>query len=425
MEIGKVQLRNTFVVMLIFHFLLACTIAAMFWGTLDIIDFNYSWGWRIAHNIFSIYDNSLSVVTGPDVDYPPVFPMLLGIVGKICMFLNIDMSSVVGLKRAIVFLLLKFFQIISVEIFAIFIYKKVKGISALIINFLILFNPAFIFNISFWGQADIFIVELIFLSFFYLFKNNYLVATIWFAVGCLTKLQFLYFLPVFFLIILIRTGVIKSLVNVVEFGIVMLAGWLPFIIHNRDLFLPLKIYFGGFAKYLSIQMNAFSFSNLFVFLSGNEKKQMTNSAIGSLTYSQLNYVILGVIVLLAIYFIIKNKTNDMRLLLITLIYSLSLFMFTFSQHERYEIPALGILLVIIVFADYYKMKIERLQLGYTLLSIGIFLNQLLIYVSFTISNFVTSNRSMIIFSAINVIFAFVSVPLITKSLDAHKLRENE
>lgn len=115
----------------------------------------------------------------------------------------------------------------------------------------------------------------------------------------------------------------------------------------------------------------------------------------------------------------------MRLLLITLIYSLSLFMFTFSQHERYEIPALGILLVIIVFADYYKMKIERLQLGYTLLSIGIFLNQLLIYVSFTISNFVTSNRSMIIFSAINVIFAFVSVPLITKSLDAHKLRENE
>ena len=117
------------------------------------------------------------------------------------------------------------------------------------------FSPTLLFNAAIWGQFDGLLVLLLFLCFYSVSTKRIYWASAFYAIGCLTKLQFCYFIFPFAAIVILFYPLRKIVIATLEGLAIGLLGWLPFMVVSGPS-LPLRIYLGGSGKYPFLNLSA-------------------------------------------------------------------------------------------------------------------------------------------------------------------------
>ncbi|HDL64457.1 MAG TPA: hypothetical protein ENH12_03605 [Proteobacteria bacterium] len=115
-----------------------------------------------------------------------------------------------------------------------------------------LLNPALIYNISYWGQADAIGTLFMLLSVLLLIKNRILTSTISLTLGVLIQLRSIIILPVLFLVIIEKER-IKKISIIVLINILLIAGiCLPYLrAHQADNLLKVVTDSSGMYPYVN------------------------------------------------------------------------------------------------------------------------------------------------------------------------------
>ncbi|QLE63739.1 hypothetical protein LROSL1_0920 [Furfurilactobacillus rossiae] len=234
-----------------------------------------------------------------------------------------------------------------------------------------------------------------FFAFYLLVAGKITTASVLLIVGTLTKLQAVYFVPLF-VIYAIRYFPLKQWLRGLFYGcLTFVIIWLPFVVLNKNLLLPFNIYLNGSASYPVINVQAF---NLWGAIDPRSMAYVTSihkNILFGIPFSTLNYIILICVLTITLTLILVNREN---LPFAGLIYTISIFTFTMSQHERYELTTLPFLFLIL-FLNLNKNDKSFFKI-WIAIDFIIFLNMAYVYTcSFGVLNYsVVVERTLSIFS---------------------------
>ncbi|MDA5387227.1 hypothetical protein [Loigolactobacillus backii] len=145
MERKKTHANAIFIMMLFSAIIIESVCAAVFWGKLDILTYNFPWAQISAHQWAGMYRPQFAGTY--QVNYPPLMPTLLWPVGKLINHFGLSISAGSSLRLAISFLLIKGLGMLFQWLTAGFIYWKSKRpVWGLLLSGLILLNPSMWFN---------------------------------------------------------------------------------------------------------------------------------------------------------------------------------------------------------------------------------------------------------------------------------------
>lgn len=117
--------------------------------------------------------------------------------------------------------------------------KKISYLAAS----LVLFNPAFFYNSSLWGQTDAIPLFFVLLSFYLLlFRKKFLEACVLFALSLLSKQTALIFFPVFLIIVFKKFGLTEAVKSLVVIAVLFFLLFLPFYKEGNILLFPYATY---------------------------------------------------------------------------------------------------------------------------------------------------------------------------------------
>lgn len=306
----------------------------------DLFHFMFPWMMNMEQNGFwAMYaENTLAPYA---VDYPPIY--------YASMFLTTGKLSVIAGVESdyLAYVLLRLFPTIIDILFCYFICKYMDKKLGLIYAFAI----PFIVDCGIYAQSDcLFIFEMFVLFYFYIEKKDLKMTSIMYAVMVCTKLQGLYFLPIFLLMVYAfeedNKKKIKDFLYGVFAGILI---WLPWLIVEGPMHF-FKIYLGSStANYVMAQ----TVGNIwFLFGLNILPQQITSGAF----YFAVNIITLSLCLL--ILFKTYNKTKDITWT--TFVYLFSIFMLTPHQYNRYELYALGAIILV----KHYHPDIQDKNLNY-------------------------------------------------------------
>lgn len=288
----------------------------------DLFGFHYNWCKYISsNNIFSIYSTNQDIPSIFSINYPPIFLFLLWPIS------GFAVSAFDAGNFALYLILVKLPIILLNILFTIYLYKKVNKYFAIFWYC----NPLLIFDTEIWGQTDSLLCAVIILFILSITKHSYIKSSIFFAIGCLLKLQMCYLFPVFLILILKSKNLKNIILSLFAGGTVGVLGWLPFVLYNKDILLPIRIYLNGPQSQTSLNYNSCNFFSLF----GNV--EISDINILGLNGITLNMILLCTIITISCILLYKAQTAELEILY-TAFYLFSIYMFTFSQHERYLIP---------------------------------------------------------------------------------------
>lgn len=305
------------------------TIAALLLQKVDLYTFNLPWA------ISGARDGVFSIYCDPSVDYPPLYLALLSCFGA-------PLSSLASVDFwPGMMLLLKFWPVFFEVALAVVIFYLLRNESlllALLGGVLWLLNPSIAANSVWWGQTDALLCFALLLTFWFFYRRRPELALLFFALGCLVKLQMCYFAPIvlceLFFYYPLKRGLISMLAGI---GIGV-AGWLPFMISMKSVSLPFTIYFGGFSKYPYTHLNA---ANLYG-LTTVAGTPADTSVVGGITFAQASTVVLvSAIAAVCLWYLVSKRTGiRVEAAVVAMLYSNVIFLFTTAQHERYQIPVM-------------------------------------------------------------------------------------
>jgi len=124
----------------------------------------------------------------------------------------------------------------------------------------IIMLPTVILNSSAWAQCDSIYTAFVIFCLYYLLKDRYTIAFVFFALAFCFKLQAVFFLPL--LILLYITKRKFSIINFLIIPACMVITSLPAIIAGRSIFNVLTIYLRQTGTYANLTMNYASVWNL-------------------------------------------------------------------------------------------------------------------------------------------------------------------
>ena len=283
------------------------------------------WAIGTQNGFFNIYNN-----TAIDLDYPPVYLFFLYIIGLAYKVLG------EGAHAYVQMFLLKFWPVVFDFILCAVLYKFADrlyingGITAALLWML---NPAAIFNCAFWGQTDGLMCLLLLLSFWALEKHP-LLASVIFAVAGLTKLQSLYFTPVFLFFLFKNFGAKRFFMGVGCAAVTVAAVFLPFMIASGRPMLFFELYLGSANKYNYCTLSAYNLYGIF----NLQWVPITNSLIGPVTYAHISAALFGVSVIGAVVCMLTAKKQAPFVHCLLLMQCI--FMLTAKMHERYQFACL-------------------------------------------------------------------------------------
>lgn len=371
--------NNKYILLIGLFFIVRIVIGYLYYNYDDLYIFNFRWVNMLNENgLFNIY----SIKTEQyDVDYPPLFIILLYIIKKPAIYFN--SAGLGGFFQ----LTMKSLSLICDLIITIIVYKKYSPKAAL----LWAINIAVIINTAMWGQTDIILGLFMILMFIAMKEEKTKLAGIYFALCCLTKLQGCYLLPVYLLYLVVAKNDIKekvlSFIYGLSTGILM---WLPFMIADKDILLPFKIYLGGFVKYNQFNLGA---ANFWYFLVRQD-------------YSGIfNYIGPLILMICILLFIISyRKTKD--ILLSSTFYFFTIFMFTFSQRERYCIYTMIIIYILYIYRQnknylYYYIS---MFISITFNQIGNLINNNYVLEHYLSTNEITNMSNMVFYTTLASLF---------------------
>lgn len=362
------------VVLLMF---LILTISGFYiYSQIDIPSFNIPWATQIANNKLNIYSGSIS----PKVDYPPLLPLIFGIIGALIKLLNhffsLPAATIYFLQNG----LLKMPAIIVLTFFTRFFITRSRDSLADAKAFSTIFtylltSLSIFFNAIVWGQVDVILIAEMFFAFYFLVNERINVASFFLVLGIVTKLQAVYFVPIFVVYAIRYFKNNQWLQGLLTGCIVFTTVWAPFAFVNRNLLLPFQIYLKGSSSYPVLNAGAFNFWGAIDPRKLERVTSIHKDIFGMLLFSWLNYLILLSILIIALVLILLNKQN---LFIGGLIYTLAIFTFSMSQHERYEMTVLPFVLLALLYSNSPNLK---KAFGHIWISLDciIFLNMAYIY----------------------------------------------
>ncbi|MBQ0111127.1 MAG: hypothetical protein KBS41_04300 [Oscillospiraceae bacterium] len=308
------------------------------------------WAIGTQKGFFNIYNNSEI-----ELDYPPVYLFFLYITGLAYKLVGVNAHDYVQM------FLMKFWPVIFDFILCVVLYKyarrfgKNAGIAAAILWML---NPAAIFNCAFWGQTDGLMCLLLLLSFWALEKHPLLSCVI-FAIAGMTKLQCLYFTPVFLFFLYKNFGLKKFLWGIGCAAIAVAVVFLPFMIGCSRPALFFELYFGSANKYNYCTLSAYNLYGLI----GLHWLPVTVKAIGNITYGNISTVllVLSIVGVMVCMFTAKKEAPFVHCLMLMQ----CIFMLTAKMHERYQFVCLIFALLCYVAYKEIKFLYSFLMLTFT------------------------------------------------------------
>lgn len=261
--------------------------------------------------------------------YPPFSLYLFWISGKIASFFP-------SLKFHE--FLIKFWPILA-EIFGgILIYqiakrhKKEKLGILLAIGYC--FNPAIIFNSSFWGQLDSLLATLLFCVLYFFEIKKPLFATVFFALSFFTKPQAIFFFPLFLFLLLKDFSFKKIVFAGLLFLFITFLLFFPFL-RGKSFFWIISYHLQRFRQYPYATANAFNFWMLF-----GGQTVFDNSPFFGLSYALWGLILVSLFQIFAIFLVWKKRKEPFFLYFGAFFVYFISFLFGTRMHERYLIPAL-------------------------------------------------------------------------------------
>lgn len=311
----------------------------------DVYFYHASWCHYIKESgLFHIYDN---LAVAFNYDYPPIVSFLLCPFSHLIDLFYLEFYNLTYIEASahplyqIFMFLIKVPFIIPNVVFVIYTYKKISKKFALAW----IVNPLFIVDLLSYGQSDTLLCICLFFMLKYFYEKKYTSATIWFTIGCLTKLQMLYFAPIFF-VLLLKSKSVKKIFSCVEIGLsIGIITFLPFIIASKNLVLPFDVYLGGFGKYSGITFA----SNIWWIV--KNLVGLDIEVVSDLPGGSVVNIVLFLSIILFFSWKIFRKENFLPYVAL---YMFSIFEFCLLQHERYIVPAI-VPLVMLIFL--YNKKI--------------------------------------------------------------------
>ena len=283
------------------------------------------------------------------VDYPPGYIYVLWVLGLIRELFSIDAMG------ALFTLMVKLPSIAAELITAIIVFKTARKqmgkTFALLCSAFVLFNPAFFFNSSVWGQVDAFFTLFAVLVIYYLKKDTPWLGAAFFALALLIKPQAVMLLPVvglYYVFALVkkgrmRRGVLGLLGGAAIGAGVFVLGVLPFT-GNQPISWILGKYIGTVESYQFASINAY---NLFALTGGNWKP--FDSPFWFFSYQTWGIIFIVIICALVVFLQWRSREQG-RLFDIAGFLIVSVFMLAHAMHDRYILPACMLLLFAFVYS---------------------------------------------------------------------------
>ncbi len=294
------------------------------------------------------------------VDYPPLYLYVLTIVGKFARLFNVSYGSV----PYTVFI--KFIPILSDTFTALLVFwlaKRECGEKcAGVLSFLVLLNPAYILNSTFWGQIDGLYTLIIFWLIFSLYKKRYVDVPIAFTVGILIKPQMIIFLPLmgFWTLfdVIAELKEEKSTRSLMFFlkgtGTALVVTLIiVFPMFGFDFSKFIRLYTDAANQYPYASLNAANIFSAF----GKNWASVTETFLG-ISYQSWGFIgiiLTSLAVGLGAFFTQKRE----GVLILGAFNTLSIFMLAHTMHERYMFP-----LILLIMVVYIYTKDKRMFFGF-------------------------------------------------------------
>ncbi|MCL2376494.1 MAG: phospholipid carrier-dependent glycosyltransferase [Defluviitaleaceae bacterium] len=354
--------------------------------------------------------NGFAAFYGTDAftDYPPGYMYILGALGTLREVFDLPWGS--ADHHALLKTPAMLFDIATVAL----IYKIAMKFNenrnfAAIVALIYALNPAIILNSAVWGQVESIHTFLLVLSIYFIGQRKMLPSVLLFAISIVVKPQSFIFSPIYlFMFFKYIFGEGTPQFDAKRLGCLALYGlgcfaligllFIPFIDFTAlpDAFLEIPIfaqYVNTFTTYPFITHNAY---NLYAMLG-------LNTAPLTAPFEVLGFAFLAALTLFA-FFLLWKKNDVGSLFLVGALLVIGTFLLSFRMHERYNFPAMVMLLL-----AYVVMRDRRLLYVYLGYSAVHFLNNIDVLLM-SVNDF---NRVQIEHSA--VIFA---IPLVLLSIYA-------
>lgn len=309
-------------------------------------------------------------ITGTSSNYPPVILYWFQIITYLYSYLNIYLTSFTAIK-VVTLLPLTILHFVTIAyLFNNYCNKKY----AKYILCALAISPVTILNGPIWGQIDLLPIYLALFSFELLKKNNITASGLFFGILICTKLQFIFFLPVFcFILYNQKSNIFKFFLYASSIFCII---WLPWIINGAISDGLIQAYSGNLNKYNFITVSA---SNFWWILFGTQYSDVeplfTLNFDNSLFTWQITITLktLSLITLAGLLFIslIHFRNNPAAVYRNTFLSCLIFFIFAPQMHERYLIYA-AIFSIFMLFED-SKFFIETI-----IVNIAALMNMLLV-----------------------------------------------
>ena len=361
-----------------------------------------AWGYRMADiGPYNFYEE------GYFADYPPLYMLVLGIVGIINSFIPIGLEFLQGVVLSVIPILCDVF----LAFFMYFIVKKSTAHKFAFTSFLVVcFNPLLILNSSIWKQVDSVFTALLVLCFWFLSKKKMYLSAFFYIITLLVKPQTLIFGPVFALFFLIpiisakskklRLCAIKTLA--VSFSIcatIFIAISFLFMGAGTPIVWLLEKFFTTASSYPYGSVNAF---NLIALLGGNWQTQSNVAFLVSWqTLGILGIAAATIALFVLAYYAYKNRIGASLPFLLAGFYSCAVFTLGHHMHERYLIASVFCLAIAAFILD--DKRILRSAICFNILC---FANVATVYYAVDIDLHLTSSTSktlVFVFSLLQVI----------------------
>lgn len=362
-------------------------------------DINFWQAWSKSITKFGII-NAYEMRTDNQVmlpNYLPPYLYVLGIIGSI--YQNFISPNFELFTRNLIFLLklpaIIFDLLTGILIFLILRKQfNLKYYWSILILILYLFNPALIYNSSYWGQVDSLHTFFILLGLFFTTKNKFSWAWVLLTIALFIKLQSIIFFPLILFLNLQKRGAKNVFKNILLAVTITIVICFPFILAGKIL-LIIKIPFILAGGYPYISLNAFNVWWLYypaiIF--------DTSKFLGLVPYFLIGLAIFFLSYFLAIKKSLKESSTP-RVYLIGAFLVLVFFMFLTRVHERYLYPLFPLLALAMG-------KEKKILFIYLLLSFSHFANLVAVAPLFNFhyfSNFLMSWSPL--FAVLNIICFF-------------------
>ncbi len=354
MKVGKINL-NPLVIVFFFALLLRVALAFSDYYHSDIGYYHISWAnYILTHGPQGFYE----YFYGKGAVYPPLIIFIFAILLSAYRLFS-SVLPYIGNREMVLVAFMKIPAILSdlgiaylVVKFTSKIDKKIKLEQKILFAALVLFNPAFFYNSSYWGQIDSIPLFFVVWSIYLLLEKKYVASPIVFITALLMKQTAVLFLPLYFIFYLWKVHRIdvffKSLGACL---LVFYVSYIPFIPKGGSLLYPIvehiKIASTFGSTYLSITAY-----NFWWIVSGQrwilDSKTIFGVYFG--TYATLFFLM---IYLTVIILFLRGKKTIKNIFWSLFLIGVTGFLVLTKMHERHLIIALPFLLLMCLYSKKY------------------------------------------------------------------------